>query len=596
MKHLVTVILVMLVLGAMVSGCDGTPHYDSRLTAADSLMRSAPDSALTIVDAIDRGSLASEADRAYRDLLLTQARYRCYVTATSDSDINRALAWYRAHPSEREKLTRAYIYKGAVMDELHHPDSAMLYYKHAEAVADTSDYYTMGYINLRIGTLYQNILYKDSFVVARMKKATKYFKTVGETNMLISSIGTQGLYKNVVGKDSAYRLLERAISLGKEAKSPKRFFFQSKLATYNFYDQDYQRAKDLALDIIQNAKDYCEDNKFYYYAARSYIKLNRMDSALWVKSMIPPPVDAVDSMNWHLLQGELAQATDDYRSYAYHKQEAHMIDGRITESAIESTLSNTEINFDAQQRESKLEEKHQFKIILITFVFLLIAAFLIICGVLLLRKMNSRYEKRLEGVQNNLKELIDKTEQKVLDLEIERDEHKIKLAQKSYKLVETNKRLQNSISSQVSDIARYKQAALNELLYQNIRIKTVSQDGRKRYLPFVSLIKDLSEKREILHKKPKKSFWNNLKLSVDGEFNGIASFVEQSYPNLSEKEMHLFLLVCADFPNPIIKLCMGYTSDVTVSKNKKRLMKEKIGLDVKFDDFIQMYLDGQLDH
>ena len=137
MKHLPVVILVMLVFGAVVSGCDGMRHYDSRLTAADSLMRSAPDSALVMVEAVVRDSLADEGDRAYRDLLLTQARYRCYITATSDSDINRALAWYRAHPSEREKLTRAYIYKGAVMEELGHPDSAMLYYKTAEATADT---------------------------------------------------------------------------------------------------------------------------------------------------------------------------------------------------------------------------------------------------------------------------------------------------------------------------------------------------------------------------------------------------------------------------------------------------------------------------
>ena len=93
MKHLLTVILSILALGATVSGCGGSHRYDSRLTAADSLMRSNSDSALAIVEGIARDSLTREGDRAYRDLLHTQARYRCYVTATSDSDINRALAW-----------------------------------------------------------------------------------------------------------------------------------------------------------------------------------------------------------------------------------------------------------------------------------------------------------------------------------------------------------------------------------------------------------------------------------------------------------------------------------------------------------------------
>ena len=144
MKHLLTVILSILALVAVVTGCDSAPRYDSRLVAADSLMQPDPDSALALVEAVAPGSLKAEGDRAYRDLLLTQARYRCYITATSDSDINRALDYYRRHDGEREKLTRAYIYKGAVMEEFNHPDSAMLYYKTAEATATPDDYFNLG--------------------------------------------------------------------------------------------------------------------------------------------------------------------------------------------------------------------------------------------------------------------------------------------------------------------------------------------------------------------------------------------------------------------------------------------------------------------
>ena len=78
-------------LVAVVTGCDRAPRYDSRLVAADSLMQDAPDSALALVEAVAPGSLKAEGDSAYHRLLLTQARYRCYITATSDSDINRAL-------------------------------------------------------------------------------------------------------------------------------------------------------------------------------------------------------------------------------------------------------------------------------------------------------------------------------------------------------------------------------------------------------------------------------------------------------------------------------------------------------------------------
>ncbi len=60
--------------------CAGRQPYDKRLIAADSLMHDFPDSALALVEGVCRDSLTAESERAYRDLLFTQARYRCYIT------------------------------------------------------------------------------------------------------------------------------------------------------------------------------------------------------------------------------------------------------------------------------------------------------------------------------------------------------------------------------------------------------------------------------------------------------------------------------------------------------------------------------------
>ena len=540
MKHLLSVILVVLaVLGAVVTGCDGTRRYDSRLTAADSLMRVNPDSALALVEAVCRDSLTDDGDHAYRDLLLTQARYRCYITATSDSDINRALAWYRAHSSEREKLTRAYIYKGAVMEELGHPDSAMLYYKTAEATAAPDDYFNLGYTNLKIGELYKKEYCNDSAVVTRMSRATRYFEAIGDTNYLIVAIGTQGLYDRIVGKDSALYFLEKAISLAKDSKSPRRFFYESKLAGFYFYGQDYRHAKDLALDIIADVKDDCEERTFYYYAARSYIKLNLIDSALWIKSMIPHPREAEDSLNYHLLLGELALAMNDYLGYASHSHEAHMIDERIMTSSVESTLLNTELDFDAQLRETNLKEAHQFNTILLTLAFLLLVVILISCGTWLIRRMNLRYKQQLDEVQKELENLVGDSEQKIQALETEWIEHRRIVDEKDQQLAEANKRIQafqkekENISSHISRIVKSRQAALDEL-YQNIRIKTAAQDGKRNHLSLISGFKKLFANGVTLRTPLKQSFWDNLKVFVDGEYRGIATFVEKNYPEMNK--------------------------------------------------------------
>ena len=85
-----------------------------------------------------------------------------------------------------------------------------------------------------------------------------------------------------------------------------------------------------------------------------------------------------------------------------------------------------------------------------------------------------------------------------------------------------------------------------------------------------------------------------MKLSVDGEYKGIATFVEQRYPDLTSDDLKLFYLSCAGISPQIIKLCMNYTSAVTVSNYKRRLVKEKLGLDIKFEEFIEKYMNGDL--
>ena len=598
MKKLLAFILALLVLGAAVPGCRHALRYDGRLTAADSLMKDAADSALALLEDLSPGELHSGRDSAYRDLLLTQARYKAYVTATSDSDINRALAWFRAHPADREKLTRAYIYKGAVMDELGHPDSAMLYYKHAETTAAPDDYNNLGYINLRIANLYQNVYFNDSAVVSRMRNASSYYSAIRDTSYLITTIGTQGLFDEFVGSDSARFFLEKALSLGKAIQSPSRFFYQSKLAGHYFYNNNYSHAKDLSLDIILNGKDYCDEDQFFYYAARSYVKLHHLDSALWVKSMIPAPRGAVDSMNMHLLLAEISQALHDYRGFAYHSHQADEIDKHMMKASIKSSLSNLENSFDVDQHENELKADSIARIILVVGASLMLIIGLLVMTFLVIRRLIRRYESKMSDVKDELVGLLSDTEERMSSLESERKVHCEKLEMQSKELEELRKKNckleseRQGIAEQVSMIVRHRNLALREL-YDGMRVR-VDVNKPKRIIPLVGMIKELNDKKRILHAAPRDSFWNNLKLSVDGEYQGIASYVENMYPGLSIKEHHLFWLMCAGFPNQIIKMCMNFRSDATVSNNKRRLMKEKMGLDVKFEEFIELYLRGKL--
>ena len=583
-KQLLVVILVMLVLGAVVPGCSDATRYDSRLTTADSLMHDNPDSALAIIEAVNRDSLTTEHDRAYRDLLLTQARYKAYIPATSDSDINRALSYYKRHPKEREKLTRAYIYKGAVMEELGHPDSAMFYYKTAETSADPDNYFNLGYSNLRIAQLYQGFYSNDSAVVARMKQATHFFEICKDTAYLVTTIGTQGGYPKILGEDSARFYLEKAILLAKIIHSPKGWQYQSKLVGRYFYCGDFKKAKELAMDIVRNGKDDCNEDQFYYFAVRSYIRLGLMDSALWIMSLIPLPTIAVDSMNRYQALADLSQATQQYDDYMRYSELAKGIDTRLLEESRGSRLIETELKWDADQQGEKVrgDADHRWgKIIGIT---LLAIAIMTVIAYFIVKRHIANYRSQLDSARSDVEKMLADIDEKEKQL-VAVNKRKLELEMKE----------QSDINSQVSSIVRYRHAALNEL-YECARIISVTDDGKKSVLPLMRIVKDLFEQKGILRKPLSKNFWKNLRISVDGEFHGIASFVEQNYPDMSDKDMQLFMLMCAHFPNQIIKIIMNYTNDVTASRNKKRIMKDNFGLDTtKVDDFIQIYLHEKHD-
>ena len=552
----------MAVLGVVTSGCGGTHRYDDRLTAVDSLMHDYPDSALALLTAIDTAILTTEGDRAYRDLLLTQARYKAYITATSDSDINRALAYYRAHSKEREKLTRAYIYKGAVMNELGYPDSAMFYYKHAEANADRDDYFLLGYINSRIADLYREQYSQDSDAITRFKEAIRYFTMLSDTGFVISTLGDLGSLYGEIAPDSSKRYLSQAIELAQQFNPSLQYEHKSTLAGVYFFQNDFQNAKRIAMDVMKNGTDFCEETQIYYYATISYLKLGNIDSAKQMLNVLPSPVDAVDSMNYYDILAEIAGAENNHSNYRKYKELYHDMTERILSESKKGDIAVARIEFDKQQSQKEFEikeKKSHNNIVAIIVTSLFIIALIIFFA----HRMFTKKSKEYAGIKNELENTL-----AVL-------------------------REQANRNKSVSELVAHRTAALDEL-YQNIRVKTSGKEGRaKKVLPLSSVFKGMHDRNEILKVDLKEKFWEDMKLSVDGEYNGIYTFVENNYPDLSERELKIFCLLCANLSPQIIRLCMNLTSPRTVTNYRSLIIKKKMGLDMSLDTFIQKYMDGE---
>ena len=555
MNRLLWGILIVVLLVAVVTGCGGAHRYDTRLVAADSLMQSAPDSALALVEALPPDSLTDEGDRAYRDLLLTQARYRNYIVATSDSDINRALGYYRSHAREREKLTRAFIYKGAVMDELGHPDSAMFYYKHAEATADEKDYYNLGYVKLRIAELYQYMILQDSAAILRLQEAKRCFSLLHDTLHVISALGKLGSICGYTHPDSAIHYLKEAIELSQHFRPSLQYSHKSTLAGCYFAQEDFQRAKDLSMDVLNNGKDECNETQFYYYAALSYIKLGLMDSAINVLEQTPRPIDEVDSMNYFNVLAEIANIRNRHADYKAYKELSTSITERIMDDSKNNRLAATEVQCDKLESESRYRHQLHYAIIII-----IIAAITVLACVAALWYHRRKLRQQIQAINTELENSV--------------------------------ARLQKETHENVSAFVSQRLDALNEI-YQNVRIRINDENRVKKVIPLNGFLQLLNDKNEIINFQPSDVFWERMKSSVNGEYNNILTWVENRYPNLNERDMKLFCLLCAKLSPQIIRICMNLTSSRTVTNNRSLIIKKKMGLNMSFDTFVEKYMNNE---
>ena len=104
MKHIVLTLLLCF-LTFSIAGCWEGKDTAATLTEAEALMYTSPDSALQMLEAIPHSERLTGREQADYALLLTQARSRCRIIATSDSLIRIATDYYLYTDDNNRKAT-----------------------------------------------------------------------------------------------------------------------------------------------------------------------------------------------------------------------------------------------------------------------------------------------------------------------------------------------------------------------------------------------------------------------------------------------------------------------------------------------------------
>ncbi len=551
-------ILISLSLLAAV-GCGR--GVDRRLVLADTLMWTAPDSSLAILNAINRDSLQGDENRAYHALLLTQAQFRCNGNCTTDTLINSALDHYSDNHN-REHYTRALLYKGAYYEfHTNQPVEAIKWYKLAEDNADTTDYRNLAQINMRMGTIYYRNYATNGLDTEKFKKAYKYYKIIGDKPMMKAQHSIGNLYR-LSKKKVAISLLKNAADIALEINDSNSYYLiSSDLSLALFVDSCYKEAKETALKCYDDEK--YVNNSMHFNAANAFAMLNKPDSARFFLNKVDTTINNdYDRMMYAFALSRIYRAEGNEILFLKQSKIGNEISNRIERESSSNQIFETEGNVDfslKNKNKSSLSALRKTVLIVSTVAFLLL---LILLGQFLF--MRYRHKSIIEEMKRN----------KELTLELI-NEYEVRLSANKEQENNNNERNLNNVSDYEKDVI---------VSYLKEHFLSISRLIESSYtLSHKDFFKEFEHASR--HVAQDKYYWKTIRLLADEKSNMLITELENNYPTLTDSEKNVICLVCLGYNNRSIAACTGTSNDSV--KSKKTKIKNKIHSSSQLDAFIK---------
>ncbi len=252
----IVVISILLSLTAL-SAC--TPRrVGEAMNRADSLMTSAPDSALALLDAIDPATLRTDAARARHALLLSQALDKNYVDVTDDSLISIADDYYARTSDTRSQMLSLFYHGRVAYNAKDYPRALVLFTRSLDLARTLDDPFWSARNAGEISSLYQ-----------------KTYRNAEELKYAVMADSLYGLTGQQAFKDYAKLCLASAY------------------INNNLFEHSKQSAIELIDSITgKNGNQYLADS--YLILAKSYCYLNEYDKAIGIYEKL----DSTNNLNY----------------------------------------------------------------------------------------------------------------------------------------------------------------------------------------------------------------------------------------------------------------------------------------------------------
>ena len=645
----------LIALVVLFSECSQKSPSMTALMQIDSLLlKKDYTGALKEINTIDPASLDEEG-RAFYALLLTEAKYKNYDPITSDSLISQAVRYYR-DSNDREKATRSLLYQGCVYEVLGEPEKAVDSYNKADESADKHDIANKAYAKLRLGVIYQGYA-----VGAKKIALEKYFEALQLYRLLpdrhyellcLTNIGAiYRDFKEEEKQDSALYYIDSAIDLAQ--KQNEVFFIFSNLyhkaEFYELFKQDYLNAKNFAVQAIRIGGREIDHPRAHYCAAKSYIKLGQIDSALYYLNRSPESASANDSIMYYNLLADISRFRNDNESWLNYHDKAHAMADSILIGSLNAKLLTIEKKYDLQKEELKnVTLRSELRGAWLTVALALLAALALIHFLWRYRNRLRTKENEYELLKSDLDTSLNSLEQ--MRLTINNYEEELRETEKGYRAeLARQEALVSDMAGEIATVktslqekeqelrkteAGYqKELAKNEELVSNLtgeitNVRSTLKDNEQERLELKGRIAALEAKKaqsdeikaildgqiKVVHELIQSSheldeqrfakkftslmsvpdspriatYWSNLQVLTNDLYGRILEdAIRMGKGKLKENDINLIALLCCGYSRTAIMICMKFNHIVTIS-NKKKKIAVKMGIP-SLDEFIRPY-------
>lgn len=188
-----------------------TGGVSAELDYIETYINEYPDSALSVLQNINEDLLHGRSNRNYYNLLLAQAKDKCFIDETEDSVMLSVVNYYSKR-KDKEKLFRAYYYLGRIRQNAGRYTESLMSYLDAEQLIDYSDNELQkGLLYAHFGKLYE---YQMDFsgALSAYEKASYYYDRAGSLpHQYYTTLDVGHLYLRMCKYEAAEPLIKDAM-------------------------------------------------------------------------------------------------------------------------------------------------------------------------------------------------------------------------------------------------------------------------------------------------------------------------------------------------------------------------------------------------